>query len=78
MKLDVTKHVLVPNHTKISQKAKEALLKKYNVSVIDLPRINKLDPAIKGLGVKMGDVIKIKRNSPTAKTHIFFKVVTDD
>ena len=33
------------------------------------------DPAIEQLDVKIGDIIKIKRNSPTNVESIFYRVV---
>ncbi len=69
------KHILVPEHTKLSEKEKEKLLKEHNVSIKELPRIMKDDPAIKHLNVKVGDIIRIKRNSQTAGESIYYRVV---
>lgn len=73
--LDVTKHVLVPKHVKLSEKEKKALFEKYVADLRDLPRIFKTDPAISALGAKEGDVIKITRESATAGVAIFFRRV---
>jgi DNA-directed RNA polymerase subunit H len=73
--LDLKKHVLVPKHTKLSEKEKGELFKKYNIGIESLPIILKTDPAIEGIELKPGDVIKIVRRSATAKTAIFYRVV---
>lgn len=76
-KIDVSGHVLVPKHTKLSQKDKNALFKKYNITLNQLPKILSSDPAIAGMDVKEGDVIKIKRASPTAETATFYRGVVN-
>ena len=74
-KIDVTKHVLVPKHTKLSDKDKKALLGKYRITSKELPKIRKTDPAILGLQAKEGDVIKILRSSATAGEAVFYRGV---
>ncbi|MAE13275.1 DNA-directed RNA polymerase subunit H [Candidatus Woesearchaeota archaeon] len=74
---DIT-HVLVPEHQKISDKEKEELLKKYGLTGQELPKINSKDPAISHLALKVGDIVKIKRKSPTAKVSTFYRVVIDE
>ena len=74
---DISKHTLVPKHTKLSEKEKEIILNKYNISVTQLPRILKNDSAIKDLKLKQGDVVKITRQSPTAGEIIFYRSVTN-
>jgi len=75
MGFDVTKHVLVPKHTKLSEKEKEALFAKYNITFRELPKILKNDPAIAHLNPKPGDVIKIERKSKTAGKAIYYRGV---
>jgi len=76
-KVDITKHVLVPIHIKLDEKEAEELLKKYNISKNQLPKIRIDDPAIRNLNVKPGDIIKIIRKSPTAGESIFYRVVVE-
>ena len=71
----VTKHVLIPKHIKLSEKEKKAVFERYNITSKELPKINKNDPAISGLNVKAGDVIKIIRKSPTAGEAVFYRGV---
>jgi len=74
-KYDVGKHVLVPEHTKLSDKEKKELLERYHISLKELPKIKKKDPAIAHLSIKEGDVIKITRKSNTAGESIFYRGV---
>lgn len=73
--IDVKKHVLAPKHSKISEKEKGELFKRYSISGEALPIILKTDPAIENLDLKPGDVIKIIRKSATAKSSVFYRVV---
>ena len=69
--------MLIPKHTKLNKEETEEVLKKYNISKKQLPKILKTDPAISTLDVEKRDVIKIDRNSPTCGTSVFYRVVTD-
>ncbi len=71
-------HVLVPKHEKISEAEKKELFEKYKISVKELPRISKTDVAIMHLDVKIGDVIKITRKSPTAELAIYYRGVSNE
>ena len=73
----VPDHVYVPKHEIISKKEAEAVLKKYNCRPTDLPLIFVTDPAILGLGVKPGDMIKISRKSPTAGESLYYRYVVE-
>ena len=74
-KFDVTKHELVPKHTKLSEKEMKELFDKYAIEVQNLPRIFSNDPAIVHLDVQEGDVVKISRKSPTAGETVFYRRV---
>lgn len=73
--IDLTKHVLIPKHTKLSEKEKQELFEKYGVSIKELPKISKDDPAIANLDIKPSDVIKILRKSPISGESIFYRGV---
>jgi DNA-directed RNA polymerase subunit H len=72
---EAAKHELIPKHQKINDSEKEQLLEKYGIDVNDLPKIFIKDPAIADLGVKSGDVVKIIRESKTAGTTTYYRVV---
>ncbi len=73
--IDVTQHILVPEHSKLTQAEADALLSKHNISLHQLPKILKSDAAIKHLNAEVGEVIKIVRPSVTAGTTEFFRMV---
>ncbi|QQG38747.1 MAG: DNA-directed RNA polymerase subunit H [Candidatus Woesearchaeota archaeon] len=68
-------HVLVPKHTKISEEEKQKILQQYNVSLKQLPKILRLDPALQNIEVQKGDLIKIERKSPTTNKAVVYRVV---
>jgi len=72
------KHELVPEHSKLSDKEAKALLKTYNITIRELPKILIFDPAIAHLNVKEGDIIRIRRKSRTAGGVIFYRGVVKE
>jgi len=75
VKTEKIEHELVPEHSKLPEKEAKDLLKKYSVTIREMPKILLHDPAIAHLDVKEGDIIKIKRNSRTAGDMLFFRAV---
>jgi len=73
----VPDHVLVPKHEIMAKKDVEEVLKTYNCRTTDLPLIFANDPAIVGLGVKPGDMIKITRKSATAGESFYYRYVVE-
>ena len=66
-------HVLQPKHTKLKPSEVEELLAKYNISLSQLPRIRKEDPALPE-GCEVGDVVKIERKLEEG-VDVFFRVI---
>ena len=72
---DAVNHVLIPIHTKLSEKEKKEVYKRYNLTGRELPLILETDAGIADLGAQPGDVIKISRKSATAGTALFYRLV---
>ena len=77
MAFDITKHTLVPKHSKANEKEKKELLEKYSATLKDLPKILINDPSIQNLSIKEGDIIKIERKSLTAGEYVFYRRVVN-
>jgi DNA-directed RNA polymerase subunit H len=73
----VPDHVYVPKHEIMTKKDAEEILIKYNCKPTELPLIFVSDPAILGLGVKPGDMIKITRKSFTAGQSTYYRYVVE-
>jgi len=78
MSKQAIEHVLVPKHKKISEKEKSELLETYHITINELPSIKKSDPALAGMEVQSGDIIKIERKSATAGNSVFYRGVVDE
>jgi len=76
--VDLTKHTFVPKHIKLTEEEVNEILKKYNISLKQLPKISGKDPAIKEMELKKGDVVKIIRNSETSKEAVFYRMVLNE
>jgi DNA-directed RNA polymerase subunit H len=74
-KFEVSDHILVPKHEKLSQAKAKELLGRYNIQPQQLPKIHVSDPAIAELDVKVGDIIRVTRKSPTIGEAIYYRVV---
>ena len=61
----------------MTKKQAEDVLQKYNCTPTQLPLIYVNDPAIVGLGVKPGDMIKITRKSGTAGVSMYYRYVVE-
>lgn len=72
------KHELIPKHTKLSEKEKKELLDKYNIDIKELPKMPADDSAIKSMGLKDNDVVKIERKSITSGTTVFYRGVVNE
>ncbi len=74
---DIFEHALVPFHEILSEKEKNALLAQFKVKPYQMPQIKSGDPAVKAIGAKPGDVLKITRKSTTAGEHITYRYVVE-
>lgn len=70
-------HEMVPKHEILSKEEEKLILKKYNASKAQFPKIYHSDPIIKEIGAEVGQIIKITRNSKTAGKSIAYRVVVD-
>jgi DNA-directed RNA polymerase subunit H len=77
IQFNIMDHDLVPLHTIIPEKEKEAILKKYNIEPSQLPKILNTDPVAISIGAKPGQIVKIVRNSHTAEEAIAYRFVVE-
>ena len=69
------RHYLVPEHVLIRNEKTKELLAELGLKKSALPKISRLDPAVKPLKAEEGDVVKIIRDSYTAGQSIYFRRV---
>ncbi len=66
-------HILQPKHSKLNEKEVQEILKKFNISKSQLPKILSNDTALPE-GCVIGDIVKIERNEGD-KVNLYYRVV---
>ena len=74
---DIFEHALVPFHEILTEKEKNQLLAQYKVKPYQMPQVKSGDPAVKAIGAKPGDILKITRKSTTAGEHVTYRYVVE-
>lgn len=74
---NIFKHELVPKHEILTEKERKELLAKYRIQPYQLPKIKASDPAVKAIGAKPGDILRVIRKSSTAGEHVAYRYVID-
>jgi len=74
-RFDIFTHELVPEHVICPEEELKDLLIKYNIQRRQLPKILISDPAVKAIGAKPGQVVKIFRESDISGESIAYRLV---
>jgi DNA-directed RNA polymerase subunit H len=77
-KFNVMENYLVPRHTLLTEKEVEEVLDRFRIKKYQLPQIPMIDPCAKAIGAMPGNVIKIERESPTAGTSFYYRLVVEE
>jgi DNA-directed RNA polymerase subunit H len=68
---------LVPDHKILSEDESAKLLKQFEIKPEQLPKILSNDPVILSIGAKSGQIVKVVRNSQTAKFATAYRIVIE-
>ena len=71
----ILEHEMVPKHEILNKKESDELLKKYGISLDNLPKISEDDPVAQVIGAKKGNILRIVRKSLTAGEAVYFRLV---
>ncbi|MEM0044193.1 MAG: DNA-directed RNA polymerase subunit H [Sulfolobales archaeon] len=75
LEFDLFKHELVPIHELVPVEEAVKILKELGVKPEQLPWIRASDPAVRAIGGKPGDIVRIIRKSPTAGEIVVYRYV---
>ncbi|MGB8215818.1 MAG: DNA-directed RNA polymerase subunit H [Candidatus Methanoperedens sp.] len=68
-------HKMVPNHEILNEEDLNKVLSEYKVDKEQLPKIRISDPSAVSVKAKVGDVVRITRDSQTAGKSYFYRLV---
>jgi DNA-directed RNA polymerase subunit H len=71
----ILQHELVPEHRVLTLEEAAEVLRKLGVKPWNLPMISINDPVIRILKAKPGDIIEVRRRSPTAGESVAYRIV---
>lgn len=74
LQFNVLDHVLVPEHTVISEEEVSALRAKYKFTDEQCPVISRFDPVAQQIGIRPGQICRIARPSKTAVESIAYRI----
>ena len=69
--------LVISSHAFASEEEIQLVLDHYGIEKNQLPRIFRDDPAVRVLGARPGQVIRIERDSPTAGKSFYYRLVVD-
>ena len=75
---NITRHEFVPDHVILTENEKKQILSEYDIIPSQLPKMLTNDPVALSIGAKTGDIVKIIRESHTAKKSIAYRFVVED
>ena len=89
LQINITKHIIVPKFTVLTETEKEDVLKSLRINCDQLPIMNRFhendgtniiigDPIARFYGMKGGDIVKVQRNSVTSGLHYAYRYITGD
>jgi DNA-directed RNA polymerase I, II, and III subunit RPABC1 len=72
---NITHHEIVPQHILLSPEEAEKILKQYQTTKVQLPKLLTTDPVAKYYGMKAGDICKIIRQSPMTGESYYYRIL---
>jgi len=81
-RFEVLNHALVPEHRLLTKAEAEEVLRKYSISIEELPKIRRSDACVRSMELRVGEIprgsiVKIVRRSDTAGISYAYRLVID-
>lgn len=77
VEFNVLEHIYVPKHEIVPPEEVEEILRKFSAKPEQFPYILASDPAVRAIGAKPGDLIRITRKSETAGVTVYYRFVVE-
>ena len=77
MKIDIQEHKLVPTHEIMTEEEIADEFSDVEYDFKNLPKIRSIDPVVKAIDAKPGDILRITRESQTAGVFVTYRIVED-
>lgn len=74
-KIRLQDHILVPKHELLTEEEAKRVLETLKLKKEQLPKIKVDDPIAREIGAKVGDIVRIERESPTSGRSIVYRLV---
>jgi len=75
LQYNIIEHEYVPKHVKLTQKEKESVMKKYNISSdSQFPEISMFDPVAKAILMRPGELCEITRYDKISFKNTFYRI----
>lgn len=74
---DIFDHILVPKHEILTPEERQEILVKFKVEAYQLPQIRTSDPAVRAIGARPGDIVRVLRDSATAGLYVAYRYVVE-
>ena len=68
-------HKMVPRHEILNEEELKKILSEFDIEKEQMPKIRISDPAAVAIKAKVGDVVRVTRDSSTAGKDIFYRLV---
>lgn len=75
--VDIYEHEKVPRHELLTPGEKDELLIRLKITPRQLPEMQRHDPMARYLGLRVGDVVRIRRVSATAAFEWYYRIVVN-
>lgn len=77
LQFNLLDHIYVPKHKALDEEGKKKVYEQYNiVKDKELPQISRFDPVAVAIGLRPGQLCAITRVSPTALSHVHYRLCT--
>jgi DNA-directed RNA polymerase subunit H len=72
---NISKHILQPKHTILTNEQVKEVLTRFNLKLVNMPKITRENPMAKYIGARPNQVIQIERFNQTTGINMYYRLV---